>query len=188
MGSVRAKTRADGSQRASDAGKGRVVMGAEHLRSGRHPRRRRALYVAALMVVIALGAAATAVGGSKSGATSAAGGGGTLTMARVADIFTMDPYQTIDDRSIFTDLQIYDRLVKLSKSGKSVDPELATSWKITKGGKQAVFTLRKGVKFSDGSPLTSADVVAAINRERNPKAPWSFLIGPVKSVTAVGPG
>ncbi len=158
-------------------------MAAEHLLAWRS-RRGRALYVAIVLVVIALAATASAVGGSNRATTASAGG--TLTMARVADIFTMDPYQTIDDRSIFTDLQMYDRLVKLSKSGKSVDPELATSWKITKGGREAVFTLRKGVKFSDGSPLTSADVVAAINRERNPKAPWSFLIAPVKSVTAVG--
>jgi peptide/nickel transport system substrate-binding protein len=141
------------------------------------------LYVAAALGVLALAVAATAVGGPNK---SEAGSGGTLTMARIADIFTMDPYQTIDDRSIFTDLQIYDRLVKLSKSGKSVDPELATSWTISNGGRQAVFTLRKGVKFSDGSPLTSADVVASINRERNPKGPWSFLIAPVKSVTALG--
>src|SRR5262249_49913229 len=71
-------------------------------------------------------------------------------------------------------------------SGKGVDPELATSWKISKAGREAVFTLRPGVKFSDGSPLTSADVVASINRERNPKSPWSFLISPVSSVTANG--
>ena len=107
-------------------------------------------------------------------------------MDRIADIFTMDPYQTIDDRSIFTDLQIYDRLVKLSTSGKSVDPELATSWQLSNGGREALFKLRKGVEFSDGSPFTSADVVAWINRERNPKGPWSFLISPVTSVTAVG--
>jgi peptide/nickel transport system substrate-binding protein len=158
-------------------------MRAEHLRLASRLRRRIA-YVAAALAVLALAAAATAIGGgSRRAATTA---GGTLTMARIADIFTMDPYQTIDDRSIFTDLQIYDRLVKLSKSGKSVDPELATSWTVSKGGRQAIFTLRKGVKFSDGSPLTSADVVGAINRERDPKGPWSFLIAPVKSVTAVG--
>ena len=44
--------------------------------------------------------------------------GGTLVVARVADIFTFDPYNTQDDRSIFTELTIYDRLVKLSPDGK----------------------------------------------------------------------
>jgi peptide/nickel transport system substrate-binding protein len=161
-------------------------MKAQRLRPARHSRRLRALSLAAVLGAIVLAVASTAVGGSAARSATPKRGG-TLTMARIADIFTMDPVQTIDDRSIFTDLQIYDRLVKLSKSGKSVDPELATSWSITHGGRQAVFTLRKGVTFSDGSPLTSADVVAAINRERDPKSPWSFLIAPVKSVTALGP-
>ena len=149
--------------------------------------RRRVLYLIAALGVVALTAAATAVGGSTRAHASAPVRGGTLTMARIADIFTMDPVQTIDDRSIFTDLQIYDRLVKLSKNGKGVDPELATSWKFSKGGRVADFTLRPGVKFSDGSPLTPVDVAAAINRERNPKSPWAFLLSPVTSVKAVGP-
>ena len=166
-------------------------MKTQHVQSAQHSRPRRVLYVAAVLGLVALAASAAAVGGAgRAGGRAAATPtrGGTLTMARVADLFTMDPVQTIDDRSIFTDLQIYDRLVKLSKTGKSVDPELATSWKISKGGREAVFTLRRGVRFSDGSPLTSADVVASINRERDPKQPWSFLVAPVKSVTAVGTG
>jgi peptide/nickel transport system substrate-binding protein len=162
-------------------------MKKQSLRSARDSRRP-SVYVAAALAAIAIGltAAATAVGGPQRTAATAPTRGGTLTMARISDIFTMDPVQTIDDRSIFTDLQIYDRLVKLSKSGKSVEPELATKWTISRNGRTAVFTLRPGVKFSDGSPLTSADVVASINRERDPKAPWGFLLAPVKSVTAVG--
>jgi peptide/nickel transport system substrate-binding protein len=149
--------------------------------------RRRVLYIGATIGALALIASATAVGGSSRTAQQGPVRGGTLRMARIADIFTMDPVQSIDDRSIFTDLQIYDRLVKLSKNGKGVDPELATSWKFSNGGRAAVFTLRPGVKFSDGTPLTSADVAASINRERDPKSPWAFLLSPVKSVTPVGP-
>jgi ABC-type dipeptide transport system, periplasmic component len=52
--------------------------------------------------------------------------GGTLVIARPADIFTFDPYNTQDDRSIFTELTLYERLVRLSADGKGVDPELAT--------------------------------------------------------------
>ena len=63
-------------------------------------------------------------------ASAAAGqpvSGGTLTFARTADIFTFDPYNTQDDYSIFTELQVYERLVRLSADGKGVDPELATA-------------------------------------------------------------
>jgi peptide/nickel transport system substrate-binding protein len=149
--------------------------------------RRRVLYLAAAAGALALAGSATAVGGSGRAGAAEPVRGGTLTMARIADIFTMDPVESIDDRSIFTDLQIYDRLVKLSKSGKGVDPELATSWKFSNGGKVAIFKLRTGVKFSDGSRLTAADVAASINRERNPKSAWGFLLSPVKSITAVNP-
>ena len=90
--------------------------------------------------------------------------GGTLTVARTADIFTFDPYNTQDDYSIFTELQVYERLVKLAPDGKSVDPELATGWEIAPDGLLATFTLRDGVKFSDGSPLTADDVVFSLTR------------------------
>ena len=78
--------------------------------------------------------------------------GGTLVIARPADIFTFDPYNTQDDRSIFTELTLYERLVRLSADGKGVDPELATEWTIAPDGLSADFKLRKGVMFSDGTP------------------------------------
>src|SRR5262245_7122292 len=52
--------------------------------------------------------------------------GGTLTVGRSNDVFGFDPPATPDCTSIFTELQIYDRLVKLAPDGKHVVPELAT--------------------------------------------------------------
>ena len=43
-------------------------------------------------------------------------------------------------------------------------PRLATSWKPSKGAKSWTFTIRQGVKFHDGTPLTVDDVVATFNR------------------------
>ena len=111
--------------------------------------------------------------------------GGSLVIARVADIFTFDPYNTQDDRSIFTELTLYDRLVRLSDDGKSVEPELATSWTVAKDGLSADFTLRDGVKFSDGSPLTAEDVVFSLTRAIDQQGSWGFLFQPVKSVEKV---
>lgn len=111
--------------------------------------------------------------------------GGTLVMARDADIFTFDPYNTQDDPSIFTELTVYERLVKLSADGKGVEPELATAWSISPDGLSADFTLRDGVKFSDGSPLTADDVVFSLTRAIDQKGSWGFLFSPVKSVSAV---
>jgi peptide/nickel transport system substrate-binding protein len=109
--------------------------------------------------------------------------GGTLVVARAGDIFTLDPYNTQDDPSIFTELTIYDRLVRLSADGKGIDPELAESWKVSDDGMTADFTLRDGVSFSDGSPLTAEDVVFSLARAVDQKSSWGFLFSPVKSVS-----
>jgi peptide/nickel transport system substrate-binding protein len=43
-------------------------------------------------------------------------------------------------------------------------PQLATSWKASKGSKAWTFKIRQGVKFHDGTPLSADDVVATFNR------------------------
>jgi len=117
--------------------------------------------------------------------SSAGAAAATLTMARNADMLTWDPYHTGDDPSIFTQMAVYDRLVKLAPSNKDVEPELATSWTMSSDGLTATFTLRPGVKFSDGSPLTADDVVLSLTRAIDQKGDWGFLFSPVKSVTKV---
>ena len=109
----------------------------------------------------------------------------TLSMARNADMLTWDPYNTGDDPSIFTQMIAYDRLVKLAPSNKDVEPELATSWTMSPDGLTATFTLRQGVKFSDGTPLTADDVVNSLARSIDQKSDWGFLFSPVKSVNKV---
>src|SRR5262245_64477450 len=109
----------------------------------------------------------------------------TITLARNADMLTFDPAVTEDDPSIFVGLQGYDRLVKLNASSNGVDPELATAWTVAPDGLSATFTLRQGIKFSDGSPLTAEDVVYSLTRAIDPKGSWGFLFSPVKSVTKV---
>ena len=57
---------------------------------------------------------------------------------------------------------IFERLVDLSTDGKFV-PGIA-SWEVLEGGKEFLFTLRKGVKFHSGDPLTAKDVEFTHNR------------------------
>jgi peptide/nickel transport system substrate-binding protein len=76
--------------------------------------------------------------------------------------------------------------VNTLQSGKAT-PWLATSWTWGAGNKTLTFTIRKGVKFSNGNPLTPADVVYTFNLlKKNPtldiNAVWSVL----SSVTASG--
>jgi len=53
----------------------------------------------------------------------------------------------------------YEPLVRWDRTGKQVVPGLAKSWEVRDGGRTYVFQLRKGLKWSDGHPLTSADFV-----------------------------
>jgi peptide/nickel transport system substrate-binding protein len=56
---------------------------------------------------------------------------------------------------------MFERLVSLDNYGR-FQPQLATEWSSDATGKRWQFTLRPGVKFSDGTPLTANDVVAAL--------------------------
>lgn len=140
---------------------------------------------ATLLLVAALAVSTSSKAGAAQGAATPVRGG-TITMARNADATNLDPYQTEDDPSIFTDMQIYDRLVQLSSNGKQILPQLATSWKYSKDHLTLTFQLRSGVRFSNGTPLKLQDVVFSLRRAVNPSAAWSFLFGPVKSVEPVG--
>jgi peptide/nickel transport system substrate-binding protein len=67
-------------------------------------------------------------------------------------------------------IQTYDGLIhkNLMTGLRGVVPALATKWEASPDGKTYTFTLRDGVKFHDGTPFTSADVVATFNRIINP--------------------
>jgi peptide/nickel transport system substrate-binding protein len=76
--------------------------------------------------------------------------------------------------------------VNTLQSGK-ITPWLATSWTWGSGNKSLTFTIRKGVKFTNGDPLTAADVVYTFNLLKQHStldinAVWSVL----SSVTQKG--
>ncbi|MBV9854439.1 MAG: ABC transporter substrate-binding protein [Streptosporangiaceae bacterium] len=60
--------------------------------------------------------------------------------------------------------QVYEPLVFINtlQSGKTT-PWLATAWAWGNNNKTLTFTIRNGVKFNDGTPMTAADVVFTFN-------------------------
>ena len=75
---------------------------------------------------------------------------------------------------------------KLTVSLSKPVPWLATSWKSNPAGTVWTFNLRQGVKFSNGDPLTAADVVFSLLRVKNVNAAPAFITASFKSVKAVG--
>jgi ABC-type transport system substrate-binding protein len=80
----------------------------------------------------------------------------------------------------------YDPLTALDNAGNAVG-WLAESWKYNNEGTRVTFTLRKGLTFSDGSPLDATAVAKSIERARTQKG---SLVAPqmadIKTVTADG--
>ncbi|HAC64721.1 MAG TPA: peptide ABC transporter substrate-binding protein, partial [Cyanothece sp. UBA12306] len=67
---------------------------------------------------------------------------------------------------------LYRGLLKLNGITGEVEPALAESWEISPDKSQFIFTLREGLKWSDGVPLSADDVVFTYNQiYLNPKIP-----------------
>src|SRR5688500_11460798 len=85
---------------------------------------------------------------------------------------------------------MFDNLVRRDPrdSGKTIIPDLAHSWQISKDGKTYTFHLREGVEFHDGAAMTSEDVKATFDRIAKPpqgiSIPRSPLFAAVSEITA----
>ncbi|MEJ0071985.1 MAG: ABC transporter substrate-binding protein [Pseudomonadota bacterium] len=72
---------------------------------------------------------------------------------------SLDPHTLSDVPSAFSRLNVYDSLLRVQNNPPEIKPWLAESYTTSPDGKAWSFQLRKGVKFHDGSELTSADVI-----------------------------
>ena len=68
---------------------------------------------------------------------------------------------------VFNGLVRYDKNLKL-------EGELAESWEVSPDGKRITFHLRKGVRWHDGVPLTSDDVMFTYRRMIDPRTPTAY--------------
>src|SRR5262249_35088482 len=82
----------------------------------------------------------------------------------------------------------YGGLFHYAPSGK-IQPDLAVKWRYFSTGrgpnKDFEFTLRKGVKFSDGSPLTAQSVVAWFEYFNKNGTGYNPFLGPTPKFEAV---
>ena len=83
---------------------------------------------------------------------------------------------------------MFDNLVRRDPrdSGKTIIPDLAHSWQISKDGTSYTFFLRKDVQFNDGAELTADDIKATYDRICKPPAgvsiPRSILFSSVSEI------
>ena len=107
---------------------------------------------------------ATASNATASNATTQAGG--TVTWAKPVEATALDPTTALLGPSWELHHLVYDSLVGLDEQ-LNVVPSLATEWEVT-SPTEYVFTLRPGVKFSNGRELAASDVVDTFKRYLDP--------------------
>jgi peptide/nickel transport system substrate-binding protein len=94
---------------------------------------------------------------------------GELRFGLRADPKTFNPLLMADEPSETVSYLTHGVLLRVNRATQQLQPELATSWKISDGGRKITFTLRPGVSFSDGSPFTAGDVVYTFTAMMDPK-------------------
>jgi peptide/nickel transport system substrate-binding protein len=88
----------------------------------------------------------------------------------ISDTITLDPARLAQYTSPMTVAAAYDALVTMTPGDYiNVKPALATKWARTPDGKGWRFTLRDGVKFATGNPMTIEDVKWSFDRVINLK-------------------
>lgn len=118
---------------------------------------RRAPAVLAAMVLVALAMAAP-VGAAEESTGSSSGSGGVLKIGWAQDPATLNPYVGLDEEDYDVWAMNWDLPIGFSLKDLSPVPGIVKSWSISKDKKTVTFKLEPGVKWSDGVPVTSADV------------------------------
>lgn len=111
----------------------------------------------------------------------------TLTIGWSPETVTLDPAGPGQNPDIYVMVNIYNQLLKVANDGNTIQPDLATSYDISKDGKTYTFHLRPNVTFTNGMKLTSEDVRFALVRAAETQRSWAYLLTAMKSVTAPDP-
>ncbi len=127
----------------------------------------------------ALLAAAIVAGGFGAAAALAV----TFRFADQGDSISMDPHSLNETLQLNVTGNMYEPLVGRGKKLELV-PLLATTWKQTAPTVWR-FTLRKDVKFHDGSPFTADDVIFSYERAKADGSDMKTYVGPIKEIRKI---
>ncbi|QMU78995.1 ABC transporter substrate-binding protein [Streptacidiphilus sp. PB12-B1b] len=136
-------------------------------------RKTRTVTMTAIAISVALGA--TACGGGSSSSSGAVSKGGTLVYYTPSDFDHLDSGRTYTTQGQNIGREIYRTLTGWTQSASSPNAkptltgDLATNTGVSSNGaKTWTFTLRSGIKWQDGTPVTSADVKYGVERTFDP--------------------
>jgi peptide/nickel transport system substrate-binding protein len=132
-----------------------------------------------------VGLAACGGSSSSSGASPSSSSSPSLVVETAFVLKTLDPARMFEPTGLMIDHTLYDTLLTYKGSDVTTPvPDLATSYTASADAKTFTFTLRQGVKFANGDPVTAADVVFSLMRTKNINGNPSFLMA---GITAAAP-
>ena len=106
-----------------------------------------------------------------------------LKVAMHADVRTLDPFWTTQTIAAIHGMMVYDPLFS-SDHDLNAKPQMVDTWTVSPDRLVYTFKLRDGLKFHDGTPVTSKDVVASMNRWGKRDGAGKQLMGYTKSLIA----
>ncbi|WP_298916916.1 ABC transporter substrate-binding protein [uncultured Roseobacter sp.] len=85
---------------------------------------------------------------------------------RIDDITTLDPAESFEFAGSDVSRNVYQKLVNFDPMNLDAgyQPEVAESWTVSDDGKTITFTIRDGLTFHSGNPVTAADVEFSLRR------------------------
>jgi peptide/nickel transport system substrate-binding protein len=113
---------------------------------------------------------------SGTGSTGDGTRGGTLIVASIGEPQTLDEHQTTASITAEIGYCMYETLFAYDSEYQPI-PMLAESYDVSEDGLNHTITLRQGVMFHNGEEMTSADVVASLER-------WGAISGVGKQLLA----
>ena len=134
--------------------------------------------MAAFVAVMRLGNG----GGDGSAAPEKGARGGQIVASIRGEPRTFNRYVAADQTSEALSLLLQARLLRINRATFELEPWLAEKWESSQDGRTHTLHLRPGLTWSDGMPLTSADVLFSLRAVYDPKVE-SLL---AKSLTAGG--
>lgn len=99
--------------------------------------------------------------------------GDTIIMGTIGDASNLIPPLASDASSSTITGHVYNGLIRYDKNMR-FEGDLAESWEISDDGREITFHLRKGVRWHDGEPFTSADVLFTYKLMIDPETPTAY--------------
>ena len=86
-----------------------------------------------------------------------------LTVVLESEVTILDPHATTVAITRSFSLHVFDMLFAMNEAGE-IKPQMVDKWEVSADKLTWTFTLRDGLEFHDGQPVTTEDVLASLKR------------------------